>query len=1296
MLSKNCFKSFSLLYLFVFILSVIIIPFANAIKVSADTNKKIIITFDSVPNTYSVDVAPLKYNKSFAYSYSFDDGLNDGYDPAFLYMNGGYSDLIGQYFGGLYFTDGAGNNVPFRGAYAFYSRNASYSDLHLTTPSYYTWTQLQEAVDAGWNVINHGYTSSTIPENDPNKVYYTGDPGGHAEGTLDYDYELSQLNVDVAANIDLKDNAGAVVGPLNMTHVILPNGDENYIQPAFDAGYRGVYSQSPSFTYDGSTVVAPQFTDVTENINATKYVMPRWFDTTEKYSISGDYPNGLTDRIDEIAADSTNGDYYWAQAFTHQVLKTTNPASVNGGMMWADFKDLMDYIEDNYGRYGDDSVWMAGVQEVYEYLITKQTAGISENLVGNQLTIEIDTTNVPTDFIFNALSFVVDADVAISNISYGTDFTYHTENTTTGLINVDWGVNSYSNNDITRVEALVSEAESSTKQSDINVATAYNNLLESAAAKAAFASRLGAIVVPPRVWYVNVKSAATEALVNSCLSTSTTFPPLTANWNNYCVGDTAIVGNNLPNLKDSDGLTSALTLTNTQAFKRGGLTSASTGNNSAIYPDAIINNNAQLYSSASSTPAQIELSGLEDYRTYDIKLYGYTSSATTTTERRYTQYTIGGVTQELEVAENNDPGDYVEFLNISPTNGEILINIAPKRSDWGYGLLNAMEIREDLLPAPTGLNYGADRSFTVDEAITPISPSVTGYGLSYSISPFLPVGLSIDPDTGVISGTPTEMAELENYTITAANSGGSVGYSLNLTVRGLDKRVTLAETLAAVLVNDAGVDVVNVGTTGTQPVLLSFSNGKPLAEINVDFSADRDWSAVTSDINLTLGKSYVHGLVSQAGAGSSFTLYVPIPDGKESSSVVICPGANSLAEVSLTCSNAQTMTLADAGVSQVTNSEGTFWKVAGLTGTGGLSILDSFAVRDTLDRLKVATASNHVIDSGTINGLLASGDTILLTLGSDWDLSSLAITDIDLLDDAVNVDLASSATTDTWGVAINDTLGTITFTAPTSGSGYMAADSVIQVLIGNNAVNGGSGTHQIVNPASVDVYEIAMLITNAEGEEYANFSIPIVDSDQVVVSGYVNTFINFDIDTGISDAVDCAFDACTTHENGSVAANYTVDLGELNSIAVNKSNATSVTHSDGNTGVINSIYFDLTTNAANGAIVYVSSANGGLQGEGANLITSVVDGNDIAVNSGAYGFQLTQEGSGNGTITRNSNCTLGNTFCSFPLTQKLVFSTESQPLDAGRLRMDIAAAASYTNNPGAYTDTLTFIAVPTY
>ena len=69
-------------------------------------------------------------------------------------------------------------------------------------------------------------------------------------------------------------------------------------------------------------------------------------------------------------------------------------------------------------------------------------------------------------------------------------------------------------------------------------------------------------------------------------------------------------------------------------------------------------------------------------------------------------------------------------------------------------------------------------------AIPPITidASAGGAVASYSISPNLPAGLSIDPGTGEISGTPTAVAGEQTYTITAANTTGTDTASVTITV----------------------------------------------------------------------------------------------------------------------------------------------------------------------------------------------------------------------------------------------------------------------------------------------------------------------------------------------------------------------------------------------------------------------------------------------------------------------------------------------------------------------------------
>ena len=68
-------------------------------------------------------------------------------------------------------------------------------------------------------------------------------------------------------------------------------------------------------------------------------------------------------------------------------------------------------------------------------------------------------------------------------------------------------------------------------------------------------------------------------------------------------------------------------------------------------------------------------------------------------------------------------------------------------------------------------------------AITANDPTSSGgVVLSYAILPALPAGLTLNPVTGVISGTPSEVTPAASYSVTATNTGGSTSTLLSITV----------------------------------------------------------------------------------------------------------------------------------------------------------------------------------------------------------------------------------------------------------------------------------------------------------------------------------------------------------------------------------------------------------------------------------------------------------------------------------------------------------------------------------
>jgi hypothetical protein len=105
------------------------------------------------------------------------------------------------------------------------------------------------------------------------------------------------------------------------------------------------------------------------------------------------------------------------------------------------------------------------------------------------------------------------------------------------------------------------------------------------------------------------------------------------------------------------------------------------------------------------------------------------------------------------------------------------------RASNGSGVALTNLFIEVRIAPPSSLSYPSPQVFTATAAITPISPTVTGTVSFYSVSPALPAGLTLNPATGQISGTPSVVAPATIHTITAANSSGSTSFSLSLTVR---------------------------------------------------------------------------------------------------------------------------------------------------------------------------------------------------------------------------------------------------------------------------------------------------------------------------------------------------------------------------------------------------------------------------------------------------------------------------------------------------------------------------------
>ena len=105
-----------------------------------------------------------------------------------------------------------------------------------------------------------------------------------------------------------------------------------------------------------------------------------------------------------------------------------------------DFKTYMSSIETQYGKpWSDKKVWMAPMQEVYEYMRVRDAVEITNNNQGNTVTIFIDDEDVPSGLRRHALSLIVNLPngVSITDV-VPTDMTVESYNPETGLLNLRW------------------------------------------------------------------------------------------------------------------------------------------------------------------------------------------------------------------------------------------------------------------------------------------------------------------------------------------------------------------------------------------------------------------------------------------------------------------------------------------------------------------------------------------------------------------------------------------------------------------------------------------------------------------------------------------------------------------------------------------------------------------------------------------------------------------------------------------------------------------------------------------
>ncbi len=359
--------------------------------------QKIVLQLDAMPtSTPSVSKAALRYNKDFAYSLTLDDCSSDHYNVAKPLFQGGVVPGSGYTSPGLFFTDGCGNDITFKLGIAWNSTNSGGYGPYVNDVTYMSWSQLQEVYNLGWDVLNHSFAHRAWED---------------ITGSYTYANQITQ-NSDA-----IRDHLG-----IEIPCFVVPSGDYNYQDVALELGYKAVFDQN--FPQNNVSYTGIQ---VDDNANMTNLKAYR-----EDISTQVDNPTKLTN----IANQSTAGVHFWYNEFGHHIDNFNTGARFN----FYKFKDYMLNIANTYGKNGNDRVWFAPLQEVYEYVVSRQNTSFTTNLTNdNEFEITLNLTTVPTWMRRKTLTLIVNSTVNFSNVTLPQGMTATWRGTsTTKLLNLDF------------------------------------------------------------------------------------------------------------------------------------------------------------------------------------------------------------------------------------------------------------------------------------------------------------------------------------------------------------------------------------------------------------------------------------------------------------------------------------------------------------------------------------------------------------------------------------------------------------------------------------------------------------------------------------------------------------------------------------------------------------------------------------------------------------------------------------------------------------------------------------------
>ena len=385
---------------------------------------------------------------------------------------------------------------------------------------------------------------------------------------------------------------------------------------------------------------------------------------------------------------------------------------------------------------------------------------------------------------------------------------------------------------------------------------------------------------------------------------------------------------------------------------------------------------------------------------------------------------------------------------------------------------------------------------TARTAISDITVTNSGGTATYSISPTLSEGLSFSTETGTISGTPSAIATLQIYTITASNVTNSDSATLSITVNLEAPNISLSTTTITATARSAisNITVTNSGGDATYSIS----------------------PAIANDLSFDTADGTISGTPANAATNVVYTVTATNVTNSDSAtlSITVNPAAPiiSLSVSTLTAT-------AGTAISDIT--------VTNSGGTATYSISPAIAnnlsfdtTNGTISGTPANAATNVVYTVTATNATNSDSATLSITVNPAAPIISLSVSTLTATAGTAisNITVTNSGGTATYSIspAIANNLSFATATGTISGTPSATATLQIYTITASNVTNSDSATLSItVNIEAPNISLSTTTITATARSAISNITVTNSGGDATYsISPAIDNGLSFDTTDG--------------------------------------------------------------------------------------------------------------------------------------------------------------------------------------